>query len=279
MNDYEDKQEQRRQRYLKRAEAQERKAEQARRVADQISSAIPPGQPILVGHHSEKRHRRDLQRIDDNMRKAIEASDKARYYRSKAAAVGEGGISSDDPDALQQLRERADELEAWQNTMKAVNAALRRAKIDPKDPNVSGRLKSVVVAACPNLDIAKRAVERLENSAKYGTEGYRFPSYALQNNNANLRRVRQRIADLEKRQAATAAPDLEGAGFTVREDVEDNRILFIFDQKPPKEICKMMRGFGFRWSPSRTAWCRQLTDAGRASAQAAVKNIEERGRL
>jgi len=54
-------------------------------AAKEISSYIPFGQPILVGHHSEGRHRRDLQRIDDNMRKSVEASDKAAYYADRLA--------------------------------------------------------------------------------------------------------------------------------------------------------------------------------------------------
>ncbi len=279
MNEYEDKQEQRRQRYLQRAEAQENKAQQAHDTVDQISSYIPPGQPILVGHHSEKRHRRDLQRIDNTMRKAIEANDKADYYRQKAAAVGEGGISSDDPEALAKLREKDAELEAWQNTMKKINAALRRAKIDPNAPGALPQAIEVAAKTCPAPELMERATKKLESHIKYGSGGLRFPSYALQNNNANLRRVRQRIADLERRQATAAAPDLEGDGYTLREDAEDNRILFIFDVKPPKEIRRLMRTYGFRWSPSRMAWCRQLTNAGRYSAKMAAEAIEERGAL
>jgi hypothetical protein len=38
---------------------------------------IPFGQPILVGHHSEKRHRRDLARIDSGMSKGFEEGRKA----------------------------------------------------------------------------------------------------------------------------------------------------------------------------------------------------------
>lgn len=62
------------------ADRAEARAERATGVADagyaaarQIMSFIPPGQPILVGHHSEGRHRRDLKRIDSNMSKAVEA--------------------------------------------------------------------------------------------------------------------------------------------------------------------------------------------------------------
>ena len=32
-----------------------------------ILSYIVPGQPILIGHHSERRHRRDLENVDRNM--------------------------------------------------------------------------------------------------------------------------------------------------------------------------------------------------------------------
>lgn len=49
-----------------------------------IHSCIPFGQPILVGHHSERRHRRDLERADNGMRKAIEADKRAGYWASRA---------------------------------------------------------------------------------------------------------------------------------------------------------------------------------------------------
>jgi len=48
---------------------------------------IPMGQPILVGHHSEGRHRRDLKRIDSGMRKAIEESEKADYFSHKVSSL------------------------------------------------------------------------------------------------------------------------------------------------------------------------------------------------
>ncbi|WP_132290495.1 DUF3560 domain-containing protein [Kribbella sp. VKM Ac-2568] len=35
----------------------------------QISDHIPLGQPILVGHHSERRHRRDIERMDRLMQR------------------------------------------------------------------------------------------------------------------------------------------------------------------------------------------------------------------
>lgn len=58
----------------------EKESDRRYQTAHEISSHIPMGQPIMVGHHSEKRHRRDIEKIDTNMRKSIEASDKAGYY-------------------------------------------------------------------------------------------------------------------------------------------------------------------------------------------------------
>jgi len=46
---------------------------------------LPLGQPILVGHHSEKAHRKMLERSDANMGKSVEYSKKAASYESRAA--------------------------------------------------------------------------------------------------------------------------------------------------------------------------------------------------
>ena len=40
-------------------------------------SGIPFGQPILVGHHSERRHRRVIERADHAMRRSVENADMA----------------------------------------------------------------------------------------------------------------------------------------------------------------------------------------------------------
>src|SRR5699024_10261000 len=61
-----------------------RKSIEARNQANDIISHIPPGQPILVGHHSEGRHRRDLRRFDNNMRRSVENSEKMADHLHKA---------------------------------------------------------------------------------------------------------------------------------------------------------------------------------------------------
>lgn len=104
MNDYEAKQEARRQRYEQRAE------DQAKTAAAKFSGPAGQtlvgmqGEPVKIGHHSERRHRRLIEKAHNEMRQGSEALAKAKHYERKAAAVGTGGISSDDPDAINKLR-------------------------------------------------------------------------------------------------------------------------------------------------------------------------------
>jgi hypothetical protein len=67
--------------YSKNAET---RSENSFKSANAISSLIPMGQPILIGHHSEGRHRKDLKRIDSCMQKSIEEDKKAKYFSEKS---------------------------------------------------------------------------------------------------------------------------------------------------------------------------------------------------
>ena len=49
---------------------------------------IPLGQPILVGHHSEKAHRNVLEKSWNAMDKCVEESKKAESYKERAAYWG-----------------------------------------------------------------------------------------------------------------------------------------------------------------------------------------------
>ncbi len=85
--DYQERKEARIDRFEQRAASAQAESAAASHAAHEIMRLIPPGQPILVGHHSERRHRRDLDKIDRNMRKSIEADEKAAYYSSRAASA------------------------------------------------------------------------------------------------------------------------------------------------------------------------------------------------
>lgn len=74
-------------RYTGYGENAKARAEERSQAAKKISSMIPFGQPILIGHHSEKRHRSDLDRIHSNIGKSIEESEKAEYFENRVAGI------------------------------------------------------------------------------------------------------------------------------------------------------------------------------------------------
>ena len=69
-------------RYNELARKAETKSIEAFEHSNSIVKCIPMGQPILVGHHSEKRHRRDLDKSWNAMGKSVQESEKAEYYRT-----------------------------------------------------------------------------------------------------------------------------------------------------------------------------------------------------
>lgn len=65
-------------------------AERARQAVAAIADNIPLGQPILVGHHSERHARKDAERIENGMRNAVRLWDTSQYWIRRA----EGAIRS-----------------------------------------------------------------------------------------------------------------------------------------------------------------------------------------
>ncbi len=257
MNPYETKQAARRERMADRAERLHDKANAEFRKADlrEEVSGIPFGQPILVGHHSEGRHRRTLARADAAMRRGIEAQQQAKELERRANTISHA-ISSDDPDAVAKLKAKLAGMVALQDKMKTANRLFRKGD-------------TTALVALVGEDTARNmAVPDF-----CGRKG--FPDYALTNNNANIRRVRQRIEELTRRESFVAADDIKGDGWTLREDADENRIMFEFDGKPPVEVRAVLKGHGFKWSPSRMAWVRMLNGAGRFAAQQVTARLND----
>ncbi|WP_261562001.1 MULTISPECIES: DUF3560 domain-containing protein [Frankia] len=75
-------------------------------AARQIRDRMPPGQPVLAGHHSEGKHRRDLARADSHERAFVEEAGRADYHanRAQAAARYETG-RKDVPTTLRRIKE------------------------------------------------------------------------------------------------------------------------------------------------------------------------------
>lgn len=264
MNTYEAKQAARKANYETRAAQAQRQADAAHEQARNMAQAIPFGQPILVGHHSEGADRRYRARISGGYDKSFALHKQAEHYADKAAAVGKGGISSDDPDAIEKLKAKMLKLQAAQDTMKKLNALVRRyAKSDIET-------RVVMLVATGLIDEAR--ARQLITPDYAGRVG--FAPYQLQNNNANIRRIAERIKALEK---VAERPETErsGDGYTYREDPQENRAMFLFDAKPEKDTRDVLKRHSFRWSPARRAWVRQLTGNSQWAARDVIRFLDE----
>jgi len=80
------------------SDKREAEAEQAHAAIQHIMDGIPTGQPILVGHSSERRARKDAQRIQDGMRKAVNLWDTAQYWERRAKAALQHAKYKERPD-------------------------------------------------------------------------------------------------------------------------------------------------------------------------------------
>ncbi len=157
--------------------------------------------------------------------------------------IGKGGISSDDPNSIQKLTTKLESLEKSQETMKAVNAYYRKNK---------------TLDGCPELTAEQIAELKADMNRFPHLEGKPYPTWALSNNNAEIRRVKERIEELSKRQEVGFV-GWEFNGGEVRANTSDNRLQIFFEEKPDEETRSDLKHNGFKWSPKANAWQRQLT--------------------
>lgn len=85
-----------------------------------IGEHIPMGQPILVGHHSERRHRRDVARMNAMESKIVEAFDEAKSLTARAA--------SKESTAVRQDRECSGEADQERAIVARIGKALQAVK-------------------------------------------------------------------------------------------------------------------------------------------------------
>ena len=117
--------------------------------------------------------------------------------------------------------------------------------------------------------------------AKLGGFGLRqrtsapFPSYSLSNNNAEIRRVKERIKQLEESANAEHVDQDRGVCRYV-EDPELNRVQLFFDGKPPADTRTILKQNGFRFSKrDGNAWQRLLNANGKHAAEYVISQLQQ----
>jgi len=203
-----------------------------------------------------------------NRQNAARERNDARYAEvqeilRKIQSVGMGGIMSDDKNAVAKLTAKLEKLEKHQALMRAANAAVRMKDVEKGDAKLT------------ELGYTAEEINQLRTPDFCGRLGY--PDYEMKNNNANIRRIKERIAALEKEAQRAAenvdAEPVKGDGYELIENAEIGRIQFVFDGKPDEYTRALLKSNGFRWSPSQGAWQRMLNDNGRYAAQRIIEKL------
>jgi hypothetical protein len=147
-----------------------------------------------------------------------------------------------DADAVERLREKIEKAEAHQERMKAANEAIRRAAKGGAEAQV---------AALIELGLPLNAARELTKPDFAGRIG--FADYQLKNNGAEIRRLKARLAEVER---AKSEPDteLEGERARLEDCPADNRVRLFFPDKPDAEVRTRLKRSGFRWAPSLNCW-------------------------
>ena len=214
---YREKREKRAERLRDWGEKQEKRAEEGEKTFDDIHEHIPLGQPILNGHHSEKRHRRDLSRADNALQRSAEASKKAKKHNSRADTIEaqlNKSIYDDDPDAIEALVARIEDLESRRERIKKINAWFRRKakasglsvrdweysrNTNEEKARKAGDIFTEAFHTNCELEISDEEKKEILSGYKWnGVLG--FPSYALQNLGGNIRRNQKRLEKLRSKQ-------------------------------------------------------------------------------
>ena len=180
---YRERQQRRAERLREWADKREAKADAALSQARNMADAIPFGQPILLGHHSQGRDERYRARIGATYDRAFEHATKAEDMARRANGIESqlaGSIYSDDPDALEALEARIAALESERDRIKAYNVSCRKG--------------------APDVSVLDDRQQR--RYADHIAKGQPFPSYALQNLGGNITRNRQRLASLKAKRSA-----------------------------------------------------------------------------
>nr|DAO43596.1 MAG TPA: protein of unknown function (DUF3560) [Caudoviricetes sp.] len=181
-------------------------------------------------------------------------------HKIESIYYGKDVIKSDDENAIEKLQEKVDGLREQQEQMKAANKALRMSDAE----------KGYTLLR--DMGYTDQQIAELRKPDYCGRIGY--PAYLLSNNNANIRRLEERIKSLQATKSK-GTQESENQFFKVVENTENMRLQLFFEGKPEPEVREVLKSNGFKWAPSQGAWQRQLTTNAKYALKSVIKKLEE----
>ena len=200
-----------------------------------------------------RKHNKQTARADSPWKEYDEIKD----LLHKMESVGTGPVDLADPHAREILTDQLQKLQARLDRNKAMNAYYRKHKSFAGFPELTDE-------AAARLD-----AQFAETRQRCPWIDKPCPDYELTSLRGKIKRVEERIAELDKRtqQADQPADNTKFDGGEIVRNLEADRLQIIFDEKPDEEMRSKLKSNGFRWSPRFGAWQRQLTDNAERAAR------------
>lgn len=218
-------------------------AEFSRADLTEEKSGIPFGQPILVGHHSERRHRRAIERADNAMRRFAENAAIAAYHKNKAAGIERQlakTIFSDDADAVEALDAKIAKMEAERELNNKINSIVRK---NPRAIETPEKVASLV-----DLGMSCEAIRKVFEADFCGRFG--IPAYVNQNLNGRIADARKRKESIKVQQEHQQQAKASTGGVLITGSA--SYVSITFAEKPECEIINALKAVGFYWR--RGSW-------------------------
>lgn len=135
---------------------------QALDEVERLAAMIPPGQPILVGHHSERRARRDAQRIENGMKRAVMLFERAEYWEERARSALLHAKYKERPDVRwRRIKKIEADLRKAEKTIAQSQKYLTMWRAESLDLNMAKLISSHDhISACFPLDRYPRPAEK-----------------------------------------------------------------------------------------------------------------------
>jgi hypothetical protein len=130
-------------------------------------------------------------------------------------------------------------------------AAERNHAISSDDPEALEKLKSKLAALEAQYEQVKA-----DNKAARAAGKEPAPWYTLPYLGKDIKRIKDRIEQLERLDSQPVTADISFDGGTIHENAEINRLQIIFDSIPDPEVRSNLKRYGFKWARSEGAWQR-----------------------
>ena len=210
-------------------------------------SVLISGPANFPTHKKEKQNRR---------RETLHAQwEQLESYAQSIRTMGTHCISANDPQAVERLREKINQMETVYARWQALERYYK---------------KYHTMIGCP-IPLTEVEQQQVDYMRRHSFD--RFGIFDLTNLSARIRQTKERLATLEKeKERGTKTTETDFC--TIIENTEIMRLQLIFTEKPVENIRHVLKSNGFHWSPKNGAWQRQLTNNARYAAKKVLENLK-----